>query len=92
MTVAVARAVGVLVALMVEGVVGGQRAHIHPQNHDSRIPLHHRPLEMKHSPPLCEVKHPHPSHGCDLGNDGEEGVTAEINKCAKCDSNNGKLP
>ena len=21
-----------------------------------------------------------------LGNDGEEGVTAEINKCAKCDS------
>ncbi len=30
--------------------------------------------------------------GCDLGNDGEEGVTAEINKCAKCDSNDEKLP
>ena len=24
--------------------------------------------------------------GRDLENDGEEGVTAEINKCAKCDS------
>ncbi len=24
--------------------------------------------------------------GRDLGNDGEEGVTAEINKCAECDS------
>ncbi len=24
--------------------------------------------------------------GCDLGKDGEEGATAEINKCAKCDS------
>ncbi len=29
---------------------------------------------------------------CDLGNDGEEGVTAEINKCAEFDSNNEKLP
>ncbi len=28
----------------------------------------------------------------DLGNDGEEGVTAEVNKCAKCDSDNKKLP
>ncbi len=28
--------------------------------------------------------------GCDSGNDGEEGVTAEINKCAKCDSDNKK--
>ncbi len=28
----------------------------------------------------------------DLGNDGEEGVTAEINKCAECDSDNEKLP
>ncbi len=24
--------------------------------------------------------------GHDSGNDGEEGVTAEINKCSKCDS------
>jgi hypothetical protein len=24
--------------------------------------------------------------GHDLGKDGEEGVTAELNKCAKCDS------
>jgi hypothetical protein len=30
--------------------------------------------------------------GCDLGNGGEEGVTAEINRCAKCDSDNKKLP
>ncbi len=30
--------------------------------------------------------------GCDLGNDGEEDVTAEINKCADCDSDNKKLP
>jgi hypothetical protein len=29
---------------------------------------------------------------CDSGNDGEEGVTAEINKCAKCDSDDEKLP
>jgi hypothetical protein len=28
----------------------------------------------------------------DLGNDGEEGVTAEINKCAECDSEDEKLP
>ncbi len=28
----------------------------------------------------------------DSGNDGEEGVTAKINKCAKCDSDNEKLP
>ncbi len=28
----------------------------------------------------------------DLENYGEEGVTAEINKCAKCDSDNEKLP
>ncbi len=28
----------------------------------------------------------------DSGNDGEEGVTADINKCAKCDSDNEKLP
>jgi hypothetical protein len=28
----------------------------------------------------------------DSGNDGEEGVTAEFNKCAKCDSDNEKLP
>ena len=28
----------------------------------------------------------------DLGNDGKEGVTAEINKCAKCDSDDEKLP
>ncbi len=32
----------------------------------------------------------YPEH--DLGNDGEEGVTAEINKCAECDSDNEKLP
>ncbi len=30
--------------------------------------------------------------GCDLVNDGEEGVTAEIDKCAKCDSDDEKLP
>jgi hypothetical protein len=30
--------------------------------------------------------------GRDLGNDGEEGVTAEINKCGECDSDNKKLP
>ncbi len=30
--------------------------------------------------------------GRDLGNDGEKGVTAEINKCAKCDSDDKKLP
>ncbi len=30
--------------------------------------------------------------GRDLENDGEEGVTAEINKCAECDSDNEKLP
>ncbi len=30
--------------------------------------------------------------GHDLGNDGEEGVTSEINKCAKCDSDNKQLP
>ncbi len=28
----------------------------------------------------------------DSGKDGEEGVTAEINKCAKCDSDDEKLP
>jgi hypothetical protein len=28
----------------------------------------------------------------DSGNDGEEGATAEINKCAECDSDNEKLP
>ncbi len=28
----------------------------------------------------------------DLGNDGEEGVTAKINKCVKCDSNHKTLP
>ncbi len=28
----------------------------------------------------------------DSGNDGEEGVTAEINKCAECDSDDEKLP
>ncbi len=27
----------------------------------------------------------------DLGNDREEGVTTEINKCAKCDSDDEKL-
>jgi hypothetical protein len=31
-------------------------------------------------------------NGHDSGNDGEEGVTAEINKCAECDSDNEKLP
>ena len=30
--------------------------------------------------------------GRDSGNDGEEGVTAEINKCAKCNSDDKKLP
>ncbi len=30
--------------------------------------------------------------GRDSGNDGEEGVTAEINKCAECDSDDKKLP
>ncbi len=30
--------------------------------------------------------------GRDSGNGGEEGVTAEINKCAKCDSDDKKLP
>ncbi len=30
--------------------------------------------------------------GCDSGNGGEEGVTAEINKCAECDSVDKKLP
>jgi hypothetical protein len=30
--------------------------------------------------------------GRNLGNDGEEGVTAEINKCAECDSDDKKLP
>jgi hypothetical protein len=30
--------------------------------------------------------------GRDLGNDGEEGVTAEINKCAECDSDDERLP
>jgi hypothetical protein len=30
--------------------------------------------------------------GRDLGNDGEKGVTTEINKCAKCDSDDKKLP
>jgi hypothetical protein len=28
----------------------------------------------------------------DSRNDGEEGVTTEINKCAKCDSDDKKLP
>ncbi len=28
----------------------------------------------------------------DSENDGEEGVTAEINKCAKCDSDDKRLP
>jgi hypothetical protein len=32
----------------------------------------------------------YPEH--DSGNDGEEGVTAEINKYAKCDSDDAKLP
>ncbi len=32
----------------------------------------------------------YPEH--DLGNDREEGVTAEINKCAECDSDDKKLP
>ncbi len=32
----------------------------------------------------------YPEH--DSGNDGEEGVTAEINKRAKCDSDNEELP
>ncbi len=30
-------------------------------------------------------------NGRDSGNDGEEGVTAEINKCAECDSDDEKL-
>ncbi len=30
--------------------------------------------------------------GRDLGNDREEGVTTEISKCAKFDSDNEKLP
>ena len=30
--------------------------------------------------------------GRDSGNDGEEGVTFDINKCAKCDSDNKQLP
>ncbi len=30
--------------------------------------------------------------GRDSGNDGEESVTAEINKCAECDSYVKKLP
>jgi hypothetical protein len=30
--------------------------------------------------------------GHDSGNDGEEGVTSEINKCAKCDSDDKQLP
>ncbi len=30
--------------------------------------------------------------GHDSGNGGEEGVTTEINKCAKCDIDNKKLP
>jgi hypothetical protein len=30
--------------------------------------------------------------GRDSGNGGEEGVTTEINKCAKCDSDDKKLP
>jgi hypothetical protein len=30
--------------------------------------------------------------GRDLGNDVEEGVTTIINKCAKCDSDDKKLP
>ncbi len=30
--------------------------------------------------------------GRDSGNDGEEGVTPEINKCAECDSDNKQLP
>ncbi len=30
--------------------------------------------------------------GRDSGNDGKEGVTAKINKCAKCDSDDEKLP
>ncbi len=29
-------------------------------------------------------------HGCDLENDREEGVTAEINKCAEWDSDHKK--
>ncbi len=31
----------------------------------------------------------YPEH--DLVNDGEEGVTSEINKCAECDSDDEKL-
>ncbi len=30
--------------------------------------------------------------GRDLGNDREEGVTSEINKCAECDSDDKQLP
>ena len=30
--------------------------------------------------------------GRDLGNDGEEGVTSEIDKCAECDSDDKQLP
>ncbi len=30
--------------------------------------------------------------GHDSGNDGGEGVTTEINKCAECDSDDKKLP
>ncbi len=30
--------------------------------------------------------------GRDSGNDGEEGVTAEINKCAECDSDDKNIP
>ncbi len=30
--------------------------------------------------------------GCDSGNDGEEGVTSEIDKCAECDSEDKQLP
>ncbi len=30
--------------------------------------------------------------GRDSGNDGEEGVTSEIDKCAECDSDNKQLP
>ncbi len=30
--------------------------------------------------------------GRDSGNDGEEGVTSELNKCAECDSEDKQLP
>jgi hypothetical protein len=49
-----------------------------------------RPLKLTSVPSVTVTMKSYPEH--DSGNDGEEGETAKINKCAECDSDDEKLP